>query len=184
MPLNRCLVIVLTLLAALACSLDARADDTQAGGQQTVPTDNGTTISVPSKGDDTVGATVKAGEIASGANKAAEKFSSLFNAVIPAAVEASQSIRSESDKFAGGLALITLVLAFVRYAATRDPVTAWLAVFEELGMLGIFASIYVGYQSFGPGFFNWFQSLANMIQAGAGQGVSASIGAAAGRLLS
>ncbi|WP_321905806.1 type IV secretion system protein [Paraburkholderia tropica] len=180
MRVNRSLVIVLTLLVSLACSVAARADDTQAAGQQILPTDNGTTISVPSKGDDTVGATVKAGEIAAGAKKASDQLTTLFNSVIPAAVTASQSLKSEADKFAAGLGLITLVLAFVRYAATRDPVTAWLAVFEELGMLGIFASIYVGYQSFGPGFFNWFQSLANMIQAGAGQGVSASIGAAAG----
>ncbi|WP_321853274.1 type IV secretion system protein [Paraburkholderia tropica] len=180
MPFNRSLVVVLTSLAALACSVNVRADDTQAGGQQTLPTDNGTTITVPSKGDHTVGATVKAGEVAQAAKAAATEFTTLFNAVIPAAVTASQSLKSESDKFAGGLGLITLVLAFVRYAATRDPVTAWVTVFEELATLGIFASIYIGYQNFSPGFYNWFQTLANLIQSGAGQGVSASIGAAGG----
>ncbi|MCX5545409.1 type IV secretion system protein [Paraburkholderia sp. CNPSo 3076] len=180
MGLKRFLWAFLALCLFSLVSLTARADDTQAGGQQILPTQTGDTISVPSKGDDTVGATVKAGEVAAGAKMAADKFTSLFNAVIPAAVQASQSLKSESDKFAAGLGVITLVLTFVRYSATRDPVKAWVDVFEELATLGIFASIYVGYQKFAPGFFNWFQALANLIQAGAGQGVSASIGAAAG----
>ncbi|MBU9210952.1 MULTISPECIES: type IV secretion system protein [Burkholderiaceae] len=180
MRLKRYLVATFALVALSICSANALADDTQAGGQQIVPTQNGDTISVPSKGDDTVGATVKAGEVAAGAKKASDQLTTLFNSVIPAAVTASESLKGESDKFAGGLGLITLILTFVRYAATRDPVTAWLSVFEELATLGIFASIYIGYQKFGPGFFNWFQTLANLIQSGAGQGVSASIGAAGG----
>ncbi|MBB3262306.1 type IV secretion system protein [Paraburkholderia sp. WP4_3_2] len=161
-------------------SLTAHADDTQAGGQQITPTQTGDVISVPSKGDDTFGTTVKAGEVAAGAKKASDKFTALFNAVITTAVTASQSLKSEADKFAGGLGVITLVMAFVRFSATRDPVSAWIDVFEEVATLGIFASIYIGYQSFAPGFFNWFQTLANLIQSGAGTGVSASLGSAAG----
>lgn len=161
-------------------SVTAYADDSPALGQQIVPTDNGTTISVPSKGDDTVGATVKAGEVAAGAKSASDEFASLFNSVITTAVQVSQSLKSEADKFAGGLGVITLVMAYVRFSATRDPITAWIDIFEEVGTLGIFASIYVGYQSFAPGFFNWFQKLANLIQSGAGQGVAASMGSAAG----
>lgn len=180
MRITRALLVAITLCAFAMLSVTARADDTPAGGQQITPTQSGATISVPSTGDDTVGATVKAGEIANGAAKASAQFASLFNAVIAAAVTASQSLKPEADKFAAGLGLITIVLAFVRYAATRDPVAAWVTVFEELATLGIFASIYVGYQSFAPGFYNWFQSLANLVQAGAGQGVSASIGAASG----
>ncbi|MEM5440378.1 type IV secretion system protein, partial [Paraburkholderia diazotrophica] len=47
--------------------------------------------------------------------------------------------------------------------ATKDPVMAWVALFEELGTLGIFASIYVGFASWAPNFYKWFVSLANDI---------------------
>ncbi|WP_165841826.1 type IV secretion system protein [Paraburkholderia unamae] len=171
-----CLMVLMVLGGIVAGAV--RADDTPP-----TPTTAGSTITVPSKGDDTFGATVNSGEIASGSSAAAAKFTDLFSAVISAAVTASQSLKGESDKFAAGLGVITLVLAFVRYSATRDPVSAWVSVFEELAMLGIFASLYVGYQSFAPGFYNWFQKLADMIQSGAGKGVVASMGAAGGAAL-
>lgn len=157
----------------------AYADDSPALGQQITPTD-GSTVSMPSKGDDTFGATVQKGEVAKGATKAAQKFGTLFSAIIPTAVKISQNLKGEADKFAGGLGVITLILTFVRFSATRDPTQAWVDAFEELAILGIFASLYVGYQTFGPGLFGWFQKLATLIQAGSGQGVSATMAAAAG----
>jgi hypothetical protein len=97
-------------------------------------------------------------------------------------VTASQSIRSESDKFAGGLAVITIVLAAIRFAAATHPVMAWVTLFEELGMLGIFASFYVGFAQWAPGFYKWFLSLANDI-GGANMSSSLSImGNAAGQI--
>ena len=51
----------------------------------------------------------------------------------------------------------------MRFAATKDPVMAWVALCEELGILGIFASIYVGFGSWAPNFYKWFVSLANDI---------------------
>lgn len=164
------------------CATSAWADDTPAEGQQIMPS-SGTTVTPPSSGNDTFGSTMKQGEIAAGASRAAAKAAELFASVIPAAVTVSQSIKSEADKFATGLGVITLVLTYVRYSATRDPVSAWVTVFEEVGMLGIFASIYVSYQTFAPGFYNWFQTLANMIQAGAGQGVASSMAAAGGAVM-
>lgn len=180
MRIKRFLWAVVPCLFLSIMSQTARADDTQAGGQQIVPTQTGDVISVPSKGDDTVGATVKAGEVAKGAKMASDQFTALFNSVIATAVQASQSLKSQADKFAGGLGVITLVMTFVRFSATRDPISAWVDAFEEVATLGIFASIYIGYQSFAPGLFNWFQTLANLIQSGAGQGVTASMGSAAG----
>ncbi|WP_028218901.1 type IV secretion system protein [Paraburkholderia oxyphila] len=164
------------------CAASAWADDTPAEGQQITPS-SGTTVTPSSSGNDTFGSTMKQGEIAAGASRAAAKAAELFASVIPAAVTVSQSIKSEADKFAAGLGVITLVLTYVRYSATRDPVSAWVTVFEEIGMLGIFASIYVSYQTFAPGFYNWFQTLANMIQAGAGQGVASSMAAAGGAVM-
>ncbi|TCF99511.1 hypothetical protein BZM27_54900 [Paraburkholderia steynii] len=87
----------------------------------------------------------------------------MFRSIMNTAVEASQSIQKESDKFASGLAVITIVLAAVRFAATKDPVMAWVALLEELGILGIFASISVGFASWAPNFYKWFVSLANDI---------------------
>ena len=164
---------------ALSVSVSARADDSPAEGQQITPPSD-TTVTVTSKGNDTFSSTIKKGEIAQGNETAMAKLTAMFSAVIPAAVAASQSVKPEADKFAAGLGVITLVLAWVRFAGTRDPVNAWVVAFEELAMLGVFASIYVGYQSFAPGFFGWFQTLAGMIQSGAGGGLLTTIGGIAG----
>jgi hypothetical protein len=172
--------LALVSLGLLASS--AWADDSPTPGQQ-ITGSTGTTVTQSSSGNETFGSTMNKGEIAAGATRAAAKAAALFAAAIPAAVTVSQSIKSEADKFAAGLGVITLVLTYVRYAATRDPVSAWVTVFEEIGMLGIFASIYVSYQTFAPGFYNWFQTLANMIQSGAGQGVSSSMAAAGGAVM-
>ncbi len=130
----------------------------------------------------TTGASYTPGEIGTGSTKALSAITSMFNAVIATAVNASQLVKPEADKLAGGLAVITLVLAFARYAATPHPTMAWLGVFEDLGMLGIFASIYVGYATFAPGFYGWFGTLANDI-AGANVANGASgLGAAASEL--
>ncbi|MEM5440543.1 hypothetical protein AABE10_35925, partial [Paraburkholderia diazotrophica] len=101
---------------------------------------------------------VSAGETAAGNARAIDKITTMFSSIMNTAVEASQSIQKESDKFASGLAVITIVLAAVRFAATKDPVMAWVALFEELGTLGIFASIYVGFASWAPNFYKWFVS--------------------------
>lgn len=164
---------------ALGVISTAYADDSPALGQQITPTDD-STISPPSKGTSTFGTTVKKGEVAKGASDAAQRFSNLFSSIIPTAVTTSQNLKGEADKFAGGLGVITLILTFVRFSATRDPTRAWVDAFEELAILGIFASLYVGYQTFGAGLFGWFQKLATLIQPGSGQGVAATMSAAAG----
>jgi hypothetical protein len=112
--------------------------------------------------------TYTAGELAKGGGHAYAKLTSLVTAVVPAAANASQSVRSEADKLAGGLAVITLVLAFVRFAVTHHPATAWANLFEELGILGIFASIYLAYVTFAPAFYGWFGTLAANINGSGG----------------
>lgn len=125
---------------------------------------------------------VKPGETAAGNQRAIDKITALFSSVMDTAVTASQSIQKESDKFASGLAVITIVLGAVRFAATKDPVMAWVALFEELGILGIFAGIYVGFASWAPNFYKWFLSLGNDI-GGANMSSALSImGNAAGQI--
>jgi TrbL/VirB6 plasmid conjugal transfer protein len=144
----------------------------------------GTAASSPATGASSAAATslVKSGEVAAGNKKAIDKITALFSSVMDTAVTASQAIRSESDKFAGGLAIITIVLAAIRFAAAKHPVMAWVALFEELGMLGIFAAFYVGFAQWAPGFYKWFLSLANDI-GGANMSSSLSImGNAAGQI--
>jgi hypothetical protein len=128
------------------------------------------------------GATFQPGEIGTGNAKALSSISSLFNAVIATAVTASGLIKPEADKLAGGLAVITLVLAFARYAATTHPTQAWMNLFEELAILGIFASIYVGYATFAPGFYGWFGTLANDISGANVTSGASGLGAAASDL--
>ncbi|MGF6851718.1 type IV secretion system protein [Paraburkholderia sp. CI3] len=112
-----------------------------------------------------------------------DKITAMFAAVIGTAADASKSISQESDKFASGLAVITIVLAAIRFAATKDPVMAWVALFEELGMLGIFASFYIGYATWVPSFYKWFQTLSSEIAGGTNMGSSLSIiGNAAGQI--
>lgn len=60
---------------------------------------------------------------------------------------------------------------------------AWLAFFEEIGVLGIFASFYIEFAQFGPGFYKWFLSLANTIGGTNMSSTLGVIGSAAGQIL-
>ncbi|BCZ85483.1 hypothetical protein PTKU64_91580 (plasmid) [Paraburkholderia terrae] len=126
---------------------------------------------------------VKPGEFSAGSKQAMDKITALFSSVMDTAVEISKQIKPEADKFAGGLGVITLILAAIRFAATRDPVMAWLAFFEEVAVLGIFASFYIEFAQFGPGFYKWFLSLANTIGGTDMSSTLGVIGSAAGQIL-
>jgi hypothetical protein len=166
----------------MACPGVALADEVTVLADGTVvPASN--TSSPSTKGSSAAATLVKPGEIGQGNVKAMTKITAMFASVIKTAADASQSISQESDKFAGGLAVITIVLAAIRFAATKDPVMAWVALFEELGMLGIFASFYIGYATWVPSFYNWFQTLSSDIAGGTNMGSSLSIiGNAAGQI--
>ncbi|WP_186214987.1 type IV secretion system protein [Burkholderia gladioli] len=100
------------------------------------------------------------GEVAQGAMAAIDQITQLMKDLIDLAVTVSKSLDKDSDKMAGGLAVVTIVLAFVRFAATRDPVAAWGSVFEDLAILGVFASVYLAYGTWAPGFYKWFNDMA------------------------
>ncbi|MBP0500524.1 hypothetical protein J8J32_20845, partial [Mycobacterium tuberculosis] len=68
-----------------------------------------------------------------------------------------------AGRSAFGPGVVPLTLAGVRFAAASQPVAAWTEVFETLLMLGIFASLYTGYDKFGPGIYEYFQHLADKI---------------------
>jgi TrbL/VirB6 plasmid conjugal transfer protein len=105
----------------------------------------------------------KPGELGQGSRDAVTQVASLLNNLIPAAVALSQKVLPEANKFAWGLAAITIVLAGVRFAGTHHPVSAWISVFEEIAVLGIFVALYLGYTTSAAGFWNWFVNLASLI---------------------
>jgi hypothetical protein len=100
------------------------------------------------------------GDFGTGAAQAAQQIDALLGGLIPSAVAASNGVMTEANKFAWGLGVITLVLVGVRFAGTHHPVSAWVNVFEELAVLGIFVALYLGYTTTANGFWTWFQQLA------------------------
>ncbi|WP_429548081.1 type IV secretion system protein [Paraburkholderia youngii] len=171
--LNRLFLTVLVPLCMFACPGSAIADEpTTLPDGTVVPASN---TPSPSSSGATAASLVKPGELGQANANAMAKLNAMFASVVSAAADASQSISQESDKFASGLAVITIVLAAIRFAATKDPIMAWVALFEELGMLGIFASFYIGYATWVPFSYKWFVTLSSEIAGGTNMGSSVSI---------
>ncbi|KVK87661.1 type VI secretion protein [Burkholderia ubonensis] len=101
-----------------------------------------------------------AGEVAKGATAAIEEITKIMKDLIDLAVELSKTLDKDSNKMAFGLSVTTVVLASLRFAATRDPIAAWQSLFEDLAILGIFAAVYVAYGKWAPGFYKWFNDMA------------------------
>lgn len=122
------------------------------------------------------------GEVAQGAMAAIDQITQLMKDLIDLAVTVSKSLDKDSDKMAGGLAVVTIVLAFVRFSATRDPVAAWGSVFEDLAILGIFASVYLAYGTWAPGFYKWFNDMAVAVSGTDAQSLPAAMVKSAGAI--
>ena len=123
------------------------------------------------------------GEFGKGSNDAVGQIASLLNSLIPNAVTLSQKVMPEANKFAWGLGVITIVLAGVRFAGTHHPVSAWIAVFEEITILGIFVALYLGYTTAAPGFWNWFIALGSAINNGSSSEVASQMATLAGTIV-
>jgi TrbL/VirB6 plasmid conjugal transfer protein len=145
----RCLII---LGMAFAC--------TQTWAQASAPAGAGSSAATST----TAAVGGKAGDYGTGAASAQKQIASLLNNLIPAAVAASQTVVPEANKFAWGLGVITLVLAGLRFAGTHHPVSAWVSLFEEVAVLGIFAALYLGYSGTAHIFWDWFANLAKAIE--------------------
>jgi hypothetical protein len=100
------------------------------------------------------------GDFAKGATDAVNQVETVIGNIIPKAVSASAGVMTEANKFAWGLGLISLVLVGVRFSGTHHPISAWVNLFEELAILGIFVALYLGYSTSASGFWTWFQQLA------------------------
>ncbi|EIM98697.1 hypothetical protein WQE_22838 [Paraburkholderia hospita] len=122
------------------------------------------------------------GDFAKGSTDAINQIQGLVGGVIPAAVTASASVMAEANKFAWGLGVISLVLGGVRFSGTHHPVSAWVNLFEELAVLGIFVALYLGYSTSASGFWTWFTQLAADISGGADNSISTQLATLGGTM--
>ncbi|BCG05566.1 hypothetical protein PPGU19_101340 (plasmid) [Paraburkholderia sp. PGU19] len=136
---------------------------------------SGSSTTAPLSGQD--------GDWAKGAGDAQRQISGLVGNLIPTAVTVSNTVLKESNKFAWGLGVITLVLAGVRFSGTHNPITAWASLFEEVAVLGIFVALYLGYTTSAAGFWTWFQDLATSIGGGANNDISTQLSTLGGSFL-
>jgi hypothetical protein len=122
------------------------------------------------------------GDFAKGSTDAISQIQGLLGGIIPAAVTASANVMTEANKFAWGLGVISLVLVGIRFSGTHHPVSAWVNLFEELAVLGIFVALYLGYSTSASGFWTWFQQLATDISSGADNSISTQLATLAGTM--
>lgn len=83
--------------------------------------------------------------------------------IITTAANDSGTLNSQSDKFAGALAVLVLITAFLRFSGAHHAATAWVDVFEAIITVSMFMAVYTGYSQAGPGFYSWFKTLATHI---------------------
>jgi hypothetical protein len=125
----------------------------------------------------------KPGDFAKGATSAAQQIHVLLSNVVDAAVAASSGVMSEANKFAWGLGVISLVLVGVRFAGTHHPISAWVDLFEEVAILGIFVALYLGYTTSAAGFWTWFEQLAAHISQSDNGSVGSQMASLAGTII-
>ncbi|MBN3754249.1 type IV secretion system protein [Paraburkholderia sp. Tr-20389] len=165
MRVSRRLVFVLCALLPAFVSSTAFADTTGT---------TGTTTAQP--------LTSQNGDFTKGSTDAINQITSLIGNLIPAAVDASANVMTEANKFAWGLGVISLVLVGIRFSGTHHPVAAWVNLFEEVAVLGIFVALYLGYSTSATGFWTWFDQLASHISGGADNSISTQLATLAGTM--
>ena len=158
-------IALLVCLAALSTGATAQADATF---PVTTPSTPSPTGSAGSGADNQSGPNLAGpkGAVGEAISSALKKFTDSTAQVINAAVGISHTITPEAAKFAAALGIITIVLAAMRFAGAHHPVTAWTNFLEEMATLGIFAAIYVGYERFAPGIYQYFNTMATSIAGG------------------
>jgi TrbL/VirB6 plasmid conjugal transfer protein len=154
-----------SLMASLMVSVAAHA--------QTIPSTNPSTSTTATpaaaSGASETGAT-GTGLATSGSSMSAAltsgqtQWQSVTSSIITTATTGANTLSTESDKLAYGLAVITIVLAAVEFAGTSHPTSAWVKLFETVGGLGFFAGTYTAYSTAGPGLYNWFNTLSTDLQ--------------------
>jgi hypothetical protein len=138
------------------------------GRGQSAATPAGVTAPVASnsEGATGVGLAITGQDVTNAFTAISNEAQQVSQSIINSAVSTTSTLNSESDKISGGLAVLVVVLTFIEFAGTHHPASAWVKVFMNLMILGMFATVYVGYSTAAPGFYNWFVTLANDLNGG------------------
>ena len=168
--LNLCFARVVRVFLIVACVLVGGTFGSASALAQTDVA--GTPASTPSSTSAASQNPNKPGDFTVGSSRSLAQIVGLVGNLITKAVTASESVRKEADKFAWGLGVISLVLVGIRFSGTHHPIAAWVNLFEEVAILGVFVALYLGYTTSAPGFYSWFNDLAAQI----GDATSNSIG--------
>lgn len=175
----RWLSLIVCLLATTLAAPAAFADD-----NMILP--DGSTLSTgsPATGSSTSAKPLTSadGDFGQGSTDAVSQIQGLLGGIIPAAVAASASVMDEANKFAWGLGVISLVLLGVRFSGTHHPISAWVNLFEEVAVLGIFVALYLGYSTSAAGFWTWFEQLATHISGGSSNSIPTQMATLAGTM--
>ena len=176
----RCLLLTVCLLVAALAAPAAFADDN-------ITLEDGTTVTAGSTA--TSGSSTSAkpltsadGDFGKGSTDAVSQIQGLLGGIIAAAVTASASVMDEANKFAWGLGVISLVLVGVRFSGTHNAISAWVNLFEEVAVLGIFVALYLGYSTSAAGFWTWFEQLATHISGGSSASIATQLATLAGTM--
>ncbi|CAE6963061.1 type IV secretion system protein [Paraburkholderia domus] len=164
----------IVLAMALLFSPDSRAQASAAAGSTATP-------AASADGATGVGFAITPQDVTNAFIAISNQVQQVSQSIIGIAVSTTSTLNSESDKISGGLAVLVVVLTFAEFAGTHHPVGAWVKVFMNLMVLGMFATVYVGYATAAPGFYNWFVTLANDLNGG--QPTIQALGNAAGSVL-
>lgn len=175
MAINLSLVTVRALLLALSAFIGVALVSSPAFAQTPGTTTGSPAAAAPLSSNN--------GDFTKGSTDAVNQISGLLGNLIPAAVNASAGVLTEANKFAWGLGVITLALVGIRFSGTHHPISAWVNLFEEVAILGIFVALYLGYTTSAPGFWNWFQQLAADIGGATNNSISTQMSTLAGSVL-
>ncbi|MCK4118411.1 type IV secretion system protein [Ralstonia nicotianae] len=167
------------LHALVACSvLLAAAHGASALAQADASPDLGATAGQSQTGPSLSG---PAGAVGEAIAKSVTQFNTVTSNMMTGAVSLSRSLTPEAGRFALALGLITIVLAGLRFAGSNHPTSAWIAILEEFATLGIFSALFLGYERFAPGIYQYFYKIATTI-AGSELSPAATLATTAGSL--
>ncbi len=117
-----------------------------------------------------------------GLKQAVGQASNITSGLISSALSLSHKVSPDADKLAFALAVITLTLAGFRFMGAMHPIGAWVGLIETITVVGIFVAIYLAYDSFSQGLYEWFKTLAASLSGSDKLSAATTLAVTAGKL--
>lgn len=117
-----------------------------------------------------------------GLKQAVGQATNITSGLITSALSLSHKVSPEANKLAFALAVITLTLASFRFTGAMHPIGAWVGLIETITVVGIFVAIYIAYDSFSQGLYEWFKTLAAGLSGSDKLSAATTLAATAGKL--